>query len=216
MDFIHPSGDGEPPWSNVPTERFAFDPNFDEFGDYTDRSIQTLNILDESSQPMTVFQPSGPTNMLLGPTKMLLAIIHLAMKNSSLILDRSMLILFRKLLNSLPNGKSPFPILYPMRKHLNSRNPALNIPRRHEPVATDTVFSDTPAVDSGVKQAQVVDGRDTLDADAYPKKSGKQFVNTLEENIRRRGAMDKLLSDSAKTEISNEVMDILRAHHISN
>ena len=41
-------------------------------------------------------------------------------------------------------------------------------------------------------------------------------VNTLEDNIRRRGAMDKLLSDSAKTEISKKVMDILRAYHISN
>ena len=40
--------------------------------------------------------------------------------------------------------------------------------------------------------------------------------NTLEDNIRRWGAMDKLLSDSAKTEISNKVMDILRAYHISN
>ena len=47
-------------------------------------------------------------------------------------------------------------------------------------------------------------------------KSGKQFVNTLEDNIRRSGAMDKLLSDSAQTEISNKVMDILRAYHISN
>ena len=81
-----------------------------------------------------------------------------------------------------------------MKKHLKSRNPALNIPRRHEAVATDTVFSDTPAVDSGVKQAQVFVVRDTLVADAYPMKSGKQFVNTLEDNIRRRGAMDKLLS----------------------
>ena len=78
------------------------------------------------------------------------------------------------------------------------------------------MFSDTPAVDSGVKQAQVFVGRDTLVADAYPMKSGKQFVNTLEDNIRRRGAMDKLLSDSAKNEISNKVMDILRAYHISN
>ena len=103
-----------------------------------------------------------------------------------------------------------------MKKHLNSKNPALNIPRRHEAVATDTVFSDTPAVDSGVKQALVFVGRDTLVADAYPMKSGKQFVNTLEDNIRRQGAMDKLLSDSAKTEISNKVMDILRAYHISN
>ena len=45
---------------------------------------------------------------------------------------------------SLPNS-------FPMKKHLKSRNPALNITRRHEAVATDTVFSDTPAVDSGVK-----------------------------------------------------------------
>ena len=87
-----------------------------------------------------------------------------------------------------------------MKKHLKSRNPALNILRRHEAVATDTVFSDTPAVDCGVKQAQVFVGRDTLVDDAYPMKSGKQFINTLEDNIRRRGAMDKLLSDSAKTE----------------
>ena len=43
----------------------------------------------------------------------------------------------------------PLPKTFPMKKHLNSRNPALNIPRRHEPVATDTVFSDTPAVHSG-------------------------------------------------------------------
>ena len=110
---------------------------------------------------------------------------------------------------SLPNT-------FPMKKHLQSRNSALNIPRRHEAVATDTVFSETPTVDSGVKQAQVFVGRDTLVADAYPMKSGKQFVNTLEDNIRKRGAMDKLLSDSAKTEISNKVMDILRAYHISN
>ena len=71
-------------------------------------------------------------------------------------------------------------------KALKSRNPALNIHRRHKPVATDTVFSDTPAVDRGVKQAQVFVGRDTLVADAYPMKSGKQFVNTLEDNIRWR------------------------------
>ena len=72
---------------------------------------------------------------------------------------------------------------FPMKKHLKSRNPALNIPRRHEAIATDTVFSDTPAVDSGVQQAQVFLVRNTLVADAYPMKSGKQFVNTLEDNI---------------------------------
>ena len=54
---------------------------------------------------------------------------------------------------SLPNT-------FPMKKHLKSRNPALNITRRNESVATDTVFSDTPAVESGVKQAQVFVGRE--------------------------------------------------------
>ena len=87
-------------------------------------------------------------------------------------------------------GSSPG--FLPMKRHLKSRNPALNVPRRHEPVATDTIFSDTPAVDSGVKQAQVFVGRDSLVADVYPMKSGTQFVNTLEDNIRRMGAMDKL------------------------
>ena len=48
-----------------------------------------------------------------------------------------------------------------MKSHFNSRNPALNIPRRHEPGPADTIFSDTPVVDSGVKQAQVFVGGDT-------------------------------------------------------
>ena len=104
----------------------------------------------------------------------------------------------------------------PYEKHLKSRNPALNIPRRHEAVATYSVFSDTPAVDSGVKKAKVFVHRFTLVTDAYPMKSGKQFVNILEDNIRRRGAMDKLLSDSAKTEISNKIMEVLNEYHISN
>ena len=63
LDFTHPSGDGEPPWSNDPDERFAFDPHFDEFGDYTQRAIKTLGVLDDSSLPLT---PSSPTNILLG------------------------------------------------------------------------------------------------------------------------------------------------------
>ena len=36
-------------------ERLAVDPNFDEFGDYTQRAIQTLETLDDSSQHMTPF-----------------------------------------------------------------------------------------------------------------------------------------------------------------
>ena len=53
LDYTHPSGDGEPPWSNDHDERFSFDPNFDEFGHYTQRAIQTLSILDDSSSTLT-------------------------------------------------------------------------------------------------------------------------------------------------------------------
>ena len=47
-------------------------------------------------------------------------------------------------------------------------------------------------------------------------RSGKQFVNTLEDNIRRHSAMDKLISDSAKNEISHKAKDILRAYNIND
>ena len=46
--------------------------------------------------------------------------------------------------------------------------------------------------------------------------SNKEFVNTLEDQIRRRGAMDHLISDHAQVEISKRVHDILRAYAISN
>ena len=45
-------------------------------------------------------------------------------------------------------------------------------------------------------------------------KSNSDFVSTLEDNIRSRGAMDKLLSDRAQEEISKKVKDILRAYCI--
>ena len=41
-------------------------------------------------------------------------------------------------------------------------------------------------------------------------KSDRDFVNTLQDNIRKRGAMQKLISDRAQVEISNKVLDIMR------
>ena len=85
LDFTHPSSDGDPPCSNDPNERLSFEPNFDEFRDYTQRAIQPLNILDDSSLSLTLVQPLGPTNMLLGPTNMLSIMTPLTMKTSGLI-----------------------------------------------------------------------------------------------------------------------------------
>ncbi|EEC44015.1 predicted protein [Phaeodactylum tricornutum CCAP 1055/1] len=102
----------------------------------------------------------------------------------------------------------------PLRKHFKSRFPALNVHRRNEAVATDTIWSDTPAVDNGAKFAQLFVGRRSLVTDIYPMKTDKEFVNALEDNIRHRGAMDKLLSDRAQVEISKKVADITRAYNI--
>ena len=105
---------------------------------------------------------------------------------------------------------------FSMRKCFKSRFPAFNIPCRNEAIATDTIFSETPAIDSGVTMAQSFVGKDSLVSDVYPMHSSNQFVNSLEDNIRFRGAMSKLSSDYAQVEISNKVTDILRMYHSSS
>ena len=52
--------------------------------------------------------------------------------------------------------------------------------------------------------AQLFVGKEYLVSDIHPMRSGKQFVNTLEDNIHRCGAMDKLISDSAKNDNIND------------
>ena len=97
-----------------------------------------------------------------------------------------------------------------MKQRYKSPFPACNVHRRSEPVATDTIYSDTPAIDSGVTSAQFFVGTESLVCDVYPMQTDKQFVNTLQDNIRKWGAMTKLISDRAQVEISKKVNDILR------
>ena len=151
LDYIHPSDDGEPPWSNDPDERFAFDPNFDEIGDYTQRAIQTLSIQDDSSSTLTLCS-TLMTNQH-----------HFRTYTHDVNHETPDYEKFRpyfcwvnvdtvqKTMEQSTQWGVSLPNTFPMKKHLKSRNPALNIPRRHKVVATDTVFSDTPAVDSHVK-----------------------------------------------------------------
>jgi hypothetical protein len=97
-----------------------------------------------------------------------------------------------------------------IRHHWKSRFPACNLRRRNEAVATDTVFSYTPAIDSGVKAAQLFVGCSSLVADFNPVKTEKELVNALEDNICEQGAMDKLISNCACAEASMRIKDILR------
>ena len=170
--YTHPSGAGEPPWSNDPNERSAFDPNFDEFGDYTQRAIQTLSILDDSSSTLTPY-PTFMANQHDFRTYQH-DVTHEApdYENSRPYFGWVNVDTVQKIMEQSTQWGVSLLNTFPMKKHLKSRNPALYIPRRHEAVATETVFSDTTAVHSGVKQAQVFVGRDTLVADAHPMKMG--------------------------------------------
>jgi hypothetical protein len=103
-----------------------------------------------------------------------------------------------------------------LKKWYKSPNPALNVHRRNEDIATDTVYSDTPAVDGGETSAQFFVGTKSGLCDVYGMKTDKQFVNTLEDQIRDRGAPTRLISDRAQVEISNKVQDILRALFIGS
>ena len=114
--------------------------------------------------------------------------------------------------------KGSFPGFH-MKHQLKSPNPVLHIPRRHEAVATDTIYGPrgAPAVDDGSTAAQMFVGR--VSGHAWIKgcgKSDKTFVKALYDCMRKFGAMDVLISDCAKAQISNKVQDLLRVLFIND
>ena len=193
----HPTTSGDPTWAPDPSLRGAHDPRLDEFGNFKGRVQHTL-ISSLCSQHKHAITPQPIDFEKLRP--------YFGWVNKHTI-EKT----FHKTTQWAVASTR-----YPMRTHFKSRFPAFNITRRSEEVATDTIFSDTPAIDSGVTMAQIFVGKRTLVTDVYPLKSQKQFVNTLEDNIRFRGAMSKLISDYAKVEISNKVKGILRMYHSSS
>ena len=133
--YTHPSGDGEPPWSNDSNERFAFDPNFDEFGDYTQRAIQTLSILDDSSSTLTPCPPFMANQHELRTYQH--AVNHEAPDYEKFrpYFGWVNVDTVQKTMEQSTQWGVSLPNTFPMKKHLKSRNPALKIPRRHEAVA---------------------------------------------------------------------------------
>ena len=80
-----------------------------------------------------------------------------------------------------------------LKKTYRSPSPAFNTKRQYEPVATCTMCFDTPSMDDGSTFAQLFVGTKNLVTDAYGMKTDKQFVNTLEDNIRKRETMEKII-----------------------
>ena len=212
LDHDPPHLDGLDP-SQVPDQPFG-DPMFDAYGDFNEHIIANLNILLDAppedcgsyTEISSVFtanlhqsSPQEPDWNALRP--------FFAWTSPSSIKDTFNV--------TTRHGTAPHTQDY-IKKHFKSRNPVFNIPRRSEAIATDTIFSATPAVDDGSTMAQFFCGHDTLVCDAYGIKSTKQFINTLSDNIRKRGAMDTLISDGGKYEISKRVTDLLRSLFIQD
>ena len=58
LDYENPEYNGEPDWAIYSNENFQFDLNLDECGDYVNRSLSILDILDETPK-------TSPINNLL-------------------------------------------------------------------------------------------------------------------------------------------------------
>ena len=71
-----------------------------------------------------------------------------------------------------------------------------------------TSASSLPRISTSHREANV--------ADVYLINSEKEFVQMLTDNIRHRGAMDLLISNSARSETSQRVKEILRAYVIED
>ena len=194
--------------SQVPDQPFG-DPMFDAYGDFNQPIIANLNTLLDA--------PPGDCGSYTEISSFFTANLHqsspqepdwntqclfLAWTSPSSIKDTFNV--------TTRHGTAPHTQDY-IKKHFKSRNPVFSIPRCSEAVATDTIFSDTPAVDDGSTMAQFFCAHDTLVCDAYGIKSTKQFINTLSDNIRKWGAMDTLISDGGKYDISKGVTDFLHS-----
>ena len=138
LDYSHPNPHGYPSWAPDPSARDQHDPRIDECGNIHSRAIHTLSIL--SDTPTTSIQKydQQPTTIDYKKLKPYYGWVNAETIKKTIENSTQWAVTSTR---------------FPMRKHFKSRFPAFNIPCRNEAVATDTIFSDTPAIDSGVTMA---------------------------------------------------------------
>ena len=104
-----------------------------------------------------------------------------------------------------------------LRNQILSPNPILNIPRRSEDVATDTLYGSVPSIEDGSTAVQFFIGRRSLYRSVRSLgTSDKNYPRALLEEIRRFGSMLGVISDNAKAQVSNTVKDIYRTFAIND
>ena len=127
LDYSHPDTWGYPSWAPEPSTQDQHDPRIDECGNIHHRSIHTLSDL------------SGTPELIL---------VHKHAQKATTI-DYTNLRPYFGWVNAATIQKTfenttqwaTTPTRFPMREHFKSRFPALNIPRRNEAIATDTLYS---------------------------------------------------------------------------
>ena len=67
-----------------------------------------------------------------------------------------------------------------------------------------------------VTELNAHNGRKSLFANVYSMRTSKDFVSTLQDVIRRRRAMDKLISDRGSEIISEIAKEVLRLYTIGD
>jgi hypothetical protein len=108
----------------------------------------------------------------------------------------------------------------PMRRHTKARFPGANVPHLPETVASDTLFSDTPALDDGVTghggctMIQIFHGCDSGLTEGIPMEKKSEFPDVFADFIHRWGAPANLFIDGALEECSKAVTDLLRMYSI--
>ena len=107
-----------------------------------------------------------------------------------------------------------------MRKHYKSRFPIANVKRLNEVFATDTIFSDTSALNDGIPghggstMLRLFSGCSSHFLFGLYMNSEKEFPDAFTDFIQSYGAPKALFSDNTKSEVSACVLDILRQYCI--
>ena len=91
-----------------------------------------------------------------------------------------------------------------------------------KPVATDTIYYETPTIDDGPTCSPLFVCKKSLFSDVYGMKTDNQFGNTLEDNIRDRGETSKLISNCDhlsskivhKVSFGHHLLMIVKLNHI--
>ena len=135
LDYAHPNTCGYCSWAPDPSVRNQHDPRTDEYGNFQGRIIQTLSIHSEEHITSVQKHVQKPTNSDYNKLKSYFGWVNADTTKKNFENSTQWTVISAR---------------FPMRNHFKSRFPAFNIPRRNEAVATGTIFSDTPAIDSGV------------------------------------------------------------------